>query len=187
MVKLRPKFWLYGIVIPALVIALDQATKLWAFKQFNAPTDTCKHNPYPGLEIDEFTPLFDLSLVCNQGVSFGLLNDHAVAGRIGLTVFAAIMCIVLLVWLNKERNTLLSLSLGLIIGGAVGNAIDRARYGAVTDFIDFKDMHFKWVFNIADSAITIGVIGLFIYMFIIEPKEKKQAGLSPDKTRGHER
>ena len=74
-------------------------------------------------------------------------------------------------WLNK-------LSISLIIGGAIGNGIDRALFGAVTDFIDFSDIGFRWVFNIADSAITIGVIGLIAASFLMKPEsapEDRQA------------
>jgi len=66
-------------------------------------------------------------------------------------------------WLNK-------LSIALIIGGAIGNGIDRALFGAVTDFIDFSDIGFRWVFNIADSAITVGVMGLIAASFLIKPE-----------------
>jgi signal peptidase II len=170
--KLRPSLWLWGGVIPAAIVAFDQWSKAWAIGKFGAPHNICAINPYPGLQI-EVSSVFDLALVCNQGVSFGMFSDHAAIGRIVLTIFAAFMCVFLLVWLNREKSKLMSLSLALIIGGAIGNAIDRARYGAVTDFLNFSDIHFKWVFNVADSAITCGVIGLLLAMVLQGRAEKR--------------
>jgi signal peptidase II len=181
MAKLRKNFWLWGGVIPAVIVALDQWSKAWAIGKFGAPHNICAINPYPNLQI-EVSPVFDLALVCNQGVSFGMFSEHADIGRIVLTLFAAIMCVFLLVWINREKSKLMSLSLALIIGGAIGNAIDRALYGAVTDFLNFSDVYFKWVFNVADSAITCGVIGLLISMVLRERAEnraKKIAEESP--------
>ncbi len=172
MPKLRKKFWLYGWLIPAAVVAFDQLTKAWALNKFAMPHNICALNPYPGLEI-EVSPIVDLALVCNLGVSFGLFREHADIGRYALTAFAIIMCTVLLVWLNKEKSKLVSVSLGFIIGGALGNAIDRALYGAVTDFINFSDIGFKWVFNVADMAINIGVAGLLLSMFLQWQAEKR--------------
>ena len=168
---LRKNLWFFGGLVPALTVAFDQLSKAWAIKKFGVPHNICALNPYPGLEI-EVSPVVDLALVCNLGVSFGLFREHADIGRYALTAFAIIMCVVLLVWLNKEKSKLISLSIGLIIGGALGNAIDRALYGAVTDFINFSDIGFKWVFNIADTAINIGLAGLFISLFLQWRAEK---------------
>ena len=79
---------------------------------------------------------------------------------------------VLVYALTQSKDWLNRLSIGLIIGGAIGNGIDRALFGAVTDFIDFSDIGFRWVFNIADSAITVGVIGLIIASFVFKPVEE---------------
>ncbi|HHI89155.1 MAG TPA: signal peptidase II [Hellea balneolensis] len=172
--KIRPSLWLWGGLLPACVVALDQWSKAWAIGKFGVPHNICAINPYPNLSI-EISPVFDLALVCNQGVSFHMFSGHGEVGRIVLTAFALIMCVVLLVWLNRERSKLMSLSLGLIIGGAIGNAIDRARYGAVTDFLNFSDIHFIWVFNVADSAITTGVAGLLLSMFLQERARKRHS------------
>ena len=171
MARLRKDVWLWGGAVPALVIAFDQASKYWAIDKFGMPQNICAINPYPGLEI-EVSPVFDLALVCNLGVSFGLFNNTPEISRIVFTLFAVIMCVVLLVWINKEKSKLITLALSLIIGGAIGNAIDRARFGAVTDFLNFSDIYFKWVFNVADAAITCGVIGLLIAM-VFQSKEQK--------------
>ena len=180
--KLRKKLWLYGGLIPAVVIAFDQLSKAWALRKFGQPHNICALNPYPGLEI-EVSPVFDLALVCNLGVSFGLFREHADIGRYALTAFAIIMCIVLLVWLNKEKSKLISVSLGFIIGGAIGNAIDRALYGAVTDFLNFGDIGFKWVFNVADTAINIGVAGLLLSMVLQWRAEKAASAIDGENTK----
>lgn len=181
MLKLRKKFWLYGGLVPVLTIVFDQLSKAWALKQFGVPHNICALNPYPENNIS-VNSIFDLSLVCNQGVSFGLFRDHADIGRYLLTAFAIIMSIILLAWLNKEKDKLISVSLGLIIGGALGNAIDRALYGAVTDFLNFGGIGFKWVFNIADSAINVGVAGLLISMVMQWRAEKQAAVHETDNT-----
>ncbi len=177
--KLRKKLWLYGGLIPAGIVAFDQLTKAWALGKFSVPHNICALNPYPGNHI-EISSVFDLSLVCNQGVSFGLFREHADIGRYALTIFAIIMAIVLLFWLNKEKSKLISVSLGFIIGGAIGNAIDRALYGAVTDFLNFSDIGFKWVFNVADMSINIGVAGLLLSMFF-QWRAEKAASATTDK------
>lgn len=172
MPKLRKNLWLWGGALPAGIVVFDQLTKYWAIKKFSVPHNICAINPYPNLKI-ELSPVFDLALVCNQGVSFGMFSSSSMITRVVLTVFALGMCIFLLSWLNKEKDKLMSLALGLIIGGALGNAIDRALYGAVTDFLSFADIGFKWVFNVADSAITCGVIGMILAMLLQSRAEKK--------------
>ncbi len=171
MPKLSKDLWLYGGIIPITIVIFDQLSKAWALRKFGQPHNICAINPFPGLEI-EVSPVFDLALVCNQGVSFGMFREHADIGRYVLTIFAALMTVILLVWLNKEKDKLTKIALGLIIGGAIGNAIDRALYGAVTDFLNFSDIGFKWVFNVADSAISCGVAGLLIAMFLQSRDEK---------------
>lgn len=180
MAKLRKGLWIWGGAIPALIVAFDQLTKFWAIKQFGVPANVCELGD-PRVPTIEFGPIFDLSLVCNRGVSFGLFSNSPEISRIVFTVFAVLMSGFLITWLNKEKDRLLSISIALIIGGAVGNAIDRALFGAVTDFIDTSDFAhigpyaFKWVFNVADSAITIGVIGLLVSMFLQGKREKAAA------------
>ena len=102
--KLRNKFWLYGGLVPLATIAFDQLSKAWALKKFGVPHNMCAINPYPQNNIP-VNSIFDLSLVCNQGVSFGLFREHADIGRYALTAFALIMCVVLLWWLNKVPSS----------------------------------------------------------------------------------
>ena len=166
MPKLYKNFWLYGGVIPAVIIAADQATKLWATRAFNLPFNICEQNPKIGYEgkFIEMTPIVDLAMTCNEGVSFGMLSGDSDIKRWGLTIFALIMVSVLFYVLSQTKDKLSRLGIALIIGGAIGNGIDRLFFGAVTDFISVHELlpFFPWIFNIADSAITCGVIVLML-------------------------
>lgn len=161
---MRKTLLIYGLSIPLFVVIFDQLTKYWVIDLFKAPMNICEINPRPGL-FREVSPIVDLALVCNQGVSWGLLQGDSPVKRWALTAFAFIMCIVLLYSLTKTFDRLSRLAIALIIGGAIGNGIDRALYGAVTDFISMSDVGFHYVFNIADSAITVGVVVLIIASF----------------------
>jgi signal peptidase II len=98
-----------------------------------------------------------LTLVHNGGVSFGLLQGDGGWGHWALVVFEAAVIAFLAVWVRNARRPLSGLAVGLIMGGAFGNMLDRLRFGYVVDFIDVQRLYFPWVFNLADSAITIGV------------------------------
>ena len=125
------------------------------------------------LSVEVLGPL-RLTMVWNEGVSFGFLQARHDLARWGLTAFALLVALALAAWARKADRRLLGVSLGLIIGGAVGNAIDRARFGAVVDFVDVSALgFFPWVFNIADSAITIGVILMLLESFRREPPPAK--------------
>ena len=133
------------------VLLADQLSKMWFLAQ--------------GLAEGESRPVlgpFNLTMVWNQGVSFGLFRGEAEWVRWALTGFSLVVAIVIAVWARKVTRPLLGWSFGLIMGGAVGNMIDRIRFGAVADFLDFQALKFPWVFNIADSAISIGVVLLLI-------------------------
>jgi len=170
-------FWVYAALIPGVVVILDQISKIAILKHFKAPLNICEISLQPGLK-QEVTPIFDFSLVCNPGVSWGMLQGDSSIKRWGLTIFAFIMCGVLIYVLRNAKDRLTRLSIALIIGGAIGNGIDRALFGAVTDFIDFSDIGFRWVFNIADSSITCGVIGLILASFFVKPEAKPTDNLT---------
>ena len=145
----------YGLA--AGVIVLDQVTKHWIVSQLAM-----------GQSMPIFGPL-TFTLVENPGVSYGLLQSHSAWARWGLVVFAFGVGGVLAFTVRKASRWITAISLGLIIGGAVGNPIDRITQGAVIDFINFSDLHFPWVFNIADSAITVGVM-LLIVEAVLPPR-----------------
>lgn len=109
------------------------------------------------------TPFFDIVLVWNKGISYGLLPQDTALGRYLLLSIICATCLILLVWLARAADKLAALGLGLLIGGAAGNALDRIIHGAVADFFSLHAFGFYWyVFNLADVAIVAGV-ALLLY------------------------
>lgn len=109
------------------------------------------------------TSFFDLIMIWNPGISYGLLPQESAAGRIGLMAVSLAAISALFLWMSNAGSRLAAVSLGLIIGGAIGNLIDRLIYGAVADFFSFHFAGFYWyVFNLADVAIAAGVVGLIL-------------------------
>jgi len=139
-----------GLGIAALVIVADQAVKWWVVTGLMQPP-----------QVIELTGWLNLVMTWNHGISFGLFSGDAVP--YGLAAVALAVVAMLVVWLIRADRLLAGLSLGLVIGGAVGNVIDRLRVGAVADFIDFHVGAWHWpAFNVADSAITVGVALIII-------------------------
>jgi signal peptidase II len=148
-------FTRYGVVTALVTAALDQATKLWLVFQYDLPA---KGRVY-------LTPFLDLVMTWNTGISYGLFKQQDAFGRWVLLVVGAGLVVLLWNWLARAHSRLVAVSLGLIIGGAIGNIADRFAYGAVVDFILFHVTRphwtFNWyVFNLADAAIVAGVVGL---------------------------
>lgn len=109
----------------------------------------------------EFTPFVDYVMVWNEGISYGLFKQTSFEGQMILLGLAIAAVIALTIWLAQSVSLLPAVSIGLVIGGAIGNAIDRMVYGAVADFVSLHAYGFNWyVFNIADVAIVAGVVGL---------------------------
>jgi len=147
----------YGFAL--VIIVLDQLTKAWILE---------------GLSLRETgrvliaPPILNFTYVENTGVSFGLFGGGG-AARWVLSGFSIVVAAALGWWALKAERRLLVSAIGLVIGGAIGNVIDRIQYGYVVDFIDFSGTGvFPWVFNIADSAITIGVILLILDSLVSE-------------------
>jgi signal peptidase II len=145
----------YGVIVALVVCAIDQAMKLWLLNVFDLANRGIVH----------LTPFLDLVLTWNTGISYGLFPQESDFGRYVLLALKAGAVLVLWVWLARAEARFTALALGLIIGGAFGNAIDRLAYGAVADFVLFHittpSFKFTWyVFNLADAAIVAGVIGL---------------------------
>jgi signal peptidase II len=136
----------YGLAIAAGIIALDQATKWWILLSVMQPP-----------RVIELTPFFNLVLTWNRGVSFGMFDTDSSAGPWILSAVAIAVVVVLAVWLTRGPSRFVASGLGLIVGGAIGNVIDRFAHGAVVDFLDIHWAGYHWpAFNVADSAITIG-------------------------------
>ena len=172
----RISYAAYGFAIAVLV--LDQLTKAWIIS---------------GLDLRELghiqvlPPLFNLTWVENRGVSFGLFGDGS--ARWMLSVFSIAVAGILGWWALRADRRLLISAIGLIMGGALGNVIDRIRFGFVVDFLDVSGPHFflgsmkinfPWIFNVADSAICIGVVLLILDS--IRAEREAKVGLAAEKS-----
>lgn len=149
--------WLWGPLSPLglgialLTFLIDQAQKVWMLYVYDIGAKG----------VVTLTPFFDLVLVWNPGISYGLLPQDSALGRLGLILFALAASLALAIWLASVQTRVAAVSIGLIIGGALGNALDRLLYGAVADFFSLHAFGLEWyVFNIADTAIVAGVVGL---------------------------
>jgi signal peptidase II len=156
----------FGLAVAAIACLLDQASKLYLLRV----VDLADHPIRLG-------PFFDFILTKNPGISYGLLQTQSTLGAWLLLGFKAVAVVLLWLWLARSKDRLTALSLGLIIGGAVGNAIDRLAYGWVADFVFFHvstvTWQFRWyVFNLADVAIVAGVIGLLYESLLGERAQK---------------
>ena len=141
-----------GLALAAVLIVADQFTKWIILERVMVPP-----------RIIPVTDFFNLVLVWNRGVSFGLFSDGDPSQRWILIGVALAVTTALTVWLWRADRWPVALALGLVIGGALGNVIDRLRFGAVADFLDFHVAGFHWpAFNLADSAITMGVVLLVL-------------------------
>jgi signal peptidase II len=156
-----------GLIAALITLVADQASKFWLVNVFDlAHRGTVR-----------VTPFFDLVLAWNIGISFGWLQDDSAVVQLGLMAVKALAVIALAVWMARSRTLLATIALGMIIGGAVGNAIDRIAYGAVVDFallhIEIAGKTFNWyVFNLADAAIVAGVIALLYDSLLGVPAAK---------------
>jgi signal peptidase II len=153
----------FGLLYALAVVVLDQVTKWWVLADvMNPPT------------VIPVTPFFNLVLVWNRGVSFGVLNQASAWVPWVLSAVALAICVGLFIWLRRVDGKLLATALGLVIGGALGNLVDRLRFGAVVDFLDVHAAGYHWpAFNVADAAITIGVGILLIDALIAGRDERK--------------
>lgn len=157
------KRWLWsrfaplGLAVALATMLIDQAHKYWMLYVYGIE----------GRGRVTVTPFFDLVYVKNVGISYSLFSQDSMSGQYFLAGFAVAASIALWVWLNHaSRDALSTVSLGLIIGGAIGNAIDRVLLGGVADFFSLHAFGFYWyVFNIADMAIVAGVLGLLYDSF----------------------
>ena len=139
--------------IAVVVLALDQLSKYWILEILRLPEYATQEVLWP----------LQFTRIWNQGVSFGLLQAGNDAVRWGLVVFSLGVAALLASWARGDIRRLFAIGLGLVIGGAVGNAIDRARFGAVVDFVDVQRLgFFPWIFNVAYAGITVGVILLVL-------------------------
>jgi len=154
-----------GILSALIALVLDQASKLWLLNVFHLK------------EAVRVAPFFDLVPAWNTGISYGLLQSDSATGQLALMAVKVVAVIALTVWMVRAQTRLATVALGLIIGGAVGNAIDRLAYGAVFDFalfhVEIGGNIYNWyVFNLADVAIVAGVAALLYDSFLGVPAAK---------------
>ena len=156
-----------GIIAALLTLLIDQASKLWLLYVFDiGHRGTVR-----------VTSFFDLVLAWNIGISFGLFQNDGQFAQFALMAVKALAVVALAIWMARSRTLLATIALGLIIGGAVGNAIDRVAYGAVVDFalfhVQIGGNTYNWyVFNLADAAIVAGVMALLYDSFLGVPAAK---------------
>lgn len=174
-----------GLILAAAIVLFDQVSKWLVLNvlNFSPPgcldfqratgeeriglLNTCGHI--------EISPVFDLTMVWNKGVSFGLFGADGPLGRFVLVAFSLFVAGLLIAGLlswgpAKALRPLQAVAFGFIIGGAIGNAIDRVLYGAVADFLNFSDIMFPYVFNIADVGINLGVAAILLDLLLNDRK-----------------
>ena len=155
-----------GVVAAVVTLVLDQASKFWLLHVLDIARGTVR-----------VTPFFDLVLAWNTGISYGWFQNESATGQAILLAVKAGAVIALAIWMARSRTAMATIALGLIIGGAIGNAIDRFTYGAVVDFalfhVQIAGKTFNWyVFNLADVAIVAGVAALLYDSFLGVPAAK---------------
>lgn len=172
-----------GLSIALFILVADQVNKWWLLEEFIRPkqgTATPSHDflgwlinapdRLPAIEVP-LTSFFNIVMVWNEGVTFGLFQGSQIAILVG---FSLIICLVLVIWIFNTAEFFKIVALALVIGGALGNVLDRIRFGAVADFFDFYIGSWHWpAFNIADSAITLGVAFLLFDSVFLEPQRQQ--------------
>ncbi|MEM9289179.1 MAG: signal peptidase II [Pseudomonadota bacterium] len=154
-----------GLWLAAIVFLIDQVSKIWILDGFDLPA---KGNV-------DVLPFFSLTMVWNRGVSMGLLQADGNIMRWALVALTAAIAVLVIFWLRSVKNRIGMVALAFILGGACGNILDRARFGAVVDFIRLHAFDYSfYVFNIADAAITVGV-GLLLIEAFLSPSSAGKA------------
>ncbi|HCM83714.1 MAG TPA: signal peptidase II [Alphaproteobacteria bacterium] len=152
-----------GLILALIILIADQVSKYFVLQYLFE-----RQAAVTGIEVTSF---FNLVLVWNRGVSFGLFNHDAVLMPFLLMALAAVLVTMVLRWLLRAETQFEAIAFGLIIGGAIGNVIDRIRFGAVVDFLDFHAFGQHWpAFNVADSAIVVGA-GIILYLWGLKGKK----------------
>jgi signal peptidase II len=163
-----------GLGVAVIAAVLDQITKAMVLSFFGE-TGCAVHRIVA-------TSFLDLVLTCNRGVSFGMFNSAGLNSLVFALAAAAIVA-VLTFWLARVRSNFLAIAIGLIIGGAIGNLIDRLRFGAVIDFLYFHAGPWYWpAFNLADSAICLGVAAMLLDGLLLRraaPQANRGEDVSP--------
>lgn len=183
------KFHLPVFIIFAVFLA-DQISKWWVVEQIIKPLALSDRSDSSALPFvswllhareqmpfarEEIFSFCNIVMVWNKGISFGMLNDHK-SGPFLLTLLAVVIVAVFFLWMTRCPSNIARTAIALIIGGALGNVIDRLRFGAVADFLDFHVSGWHWpAFNVGDSTICIGIAILLVHSLFFETKIKQAA------------
>lgn len=178
----------YAIALTGFIFLADQVSKWWVVEQLIKPlalsdrTDPSAMPFIPWLlnatermpfAREEILPFFDLVMVWNKGVSFGMFNNHA-SGPIILTILALLIVAVFATWMVRTPFGMVRCGIAMIVGGALGNVVDRLRFGAVADFLDFHIGELHWpAFNLGDSTICLGIAMLLIHSLFFDTQQKQ--------------
>ena len=180
----------YALAITALIFIADQVSKWFIVEQVIKPLalpDRTDPSAMPFIAWllharermpfaeDQITSFFSIVMVWNKGVSFGIFNNHGANGPILLSILAVAIVTMFMVWMARTTSGLVRLSIAMIVGGALGNVVDRVRFGAVVDFLDIHigDLHWP-AFNLGDSTIVLGIAMLLVHSLFFDT-QKKQA------------
>jgi signal peptidase II len=163
MIRFHGKISFVGLALAIIVFVADQWSK-------NALLHYIVQN-HPPVPVTSF---FNLVFVQNEGITFGMLNG-TVLPPYTLTILSSVVALILLIWLLRTPSLFIGVALGLLLGGAAGNILDRIQHGAVTDFLDFHAFGWHWpAFNVADAAIVVGV-GLLLLQSLAFDRKPRQS------------
>lgn len=174
--------WRWGIPLIIGIVILDQLSKAWVLATPEFRAVDCLNLSVPCGRI-EMSSVLDFSMMWNRGISFGFMQSDGFA-RWGLFVLILGIAVGFTIWLLRAERTLTALALALVVGGAVGNLVDRAVFGAVVDFIDFQGpwfgitlggwpLGFPWIFNVADASISVGAVILLLDQLLVGRKQPR--------------
>jgi signal peptidase II len=143
-------------MVALIIFGADRLLKIWIVEAMDLRSK---------LAIDVYPPYFNLRMAWNKGINFGLFGSDALTTKYILSTAAFLIVAALLVWVRRQRGTVIPVSIGLIVGGAIGNVWDRFSYGAVADFINITccGINNRYSFNIADASIFLGVFGILFF------------------------
>ena len=163
---------LFGAIAALAILILDQASKWWVLEVFDLPAKVSV----------SVLPVLNLTMVWNRGITFGLLSSDSTLASAVLAAVALGVVVALGLWLRRAERLAVALALGAVAGGAIGNVIDRLRFGAVVDFIHAHAWGWSWyVFNVADAAIVCGVAVLVLdSLFPAAPRSPDSQRLDAD-------
>jgi signal peptidase II len=186
------RFWRWGVPLIIAIVAFDQITKAWALETFGEQAMACLRNDRLPCGHIEMSSVFSIAMKWNTGISFGLF-DWLQAIGLGWLLFVSIAAIAVgfTLWLFRAERALTAVALAMVVGGAVGNLIDRGRFGAVVDFLNFGgpwfgwkigdwNVGFPWIFNVADASITTGAALLLLDVVLVSRKRARYGKADPE-------